>query len=204
MGNTMGRLRLYMDSLVRYGTSPFIYPMYGLGTLPEGFSRLSAIYGGTYMLNKPIAGFEYDDSGKVCGVRSTDGELAKCKMVICDPSYVANTTKIKHVGKVIRYILFLDHPIPNTEDRKSCQIILPQKQLDRKHDIYIAMVSHTHGVASKDYYIALISTTVETDDPWKEIEPAVALVGPYLDHIPFISDLYEATDDGKLDNVIYY
>jgi len=28
--------------------------MYGLGELPQGFARLSAIYGGTYMLDKPI------------------------------------------------------------------------------------------------------------------------------------------------------
>lgn len=33
--------------------SPFIYPMYGLGELPQAFARLSAVYGGVYMLNKP-------------------------------------------------------------------------------------------------------------------------------------------------------
>lgn len=31
---------------------PFIYPIYGLGGLPEGFSRLCAIHGGTFILNK--------------------------------------------------------------------------------------------------------------------------------------------------------
>ena len=29
-----------------YGKSPYIYPLYGLGGLPEGFSRLCAINGG--------------------------------------------------------------------------------------------------------------------------------------------------------------
>ena len=45
---------MYSDSLARYGKSPYLYPLYGLGELPQGFARLSAIYGGTYMLDKPI------------------------------------------------------------------------------------------------------------------------------------------------------
>ena len=48
------RIRLYSDSLARYGKSPYLYPLYGLGELPQGFARLSAIYGGTYMLDKQI------------------------------------------------------------------------------------------------------------------------------------------------------
>jgi Rab GDP dissociation inhibitor len=45
-------IQLYAYSLERYGKSPYIYPIYGLGGLPEGFSRLCAIHGGTFMLNK--------------------------------------------------------------------------------------------------------------------------------------------------------
>ena len=48
---TIEKMNLYLDSIVRYGDSPFLYPVYGLGGLPEAFSRLCAIHGGTYMLN---------------------------------------------------------------------------------------------------------------------------------------------------------
>jgi Rab GDP dissociation inhibitor len=54
------KIKLYMDSMYRYGESPFIYPIYGIGGIPEGFSRLSAIYGGTYILNKPVDGFSFN------------------------------------------------------------------------------------------------------------------------------------------------
>lgn len=47
-------IQLYVRSLERYGKSPYIYPMYGLGGLPEGFSRLCAIHGGTFMLQCPV------------------------------------------------------------------------------------------------------------------------------------------------------
>ena len=60
--------------------------MYGLGELPQGFARLSAIYGGTYMLDKQIDEIVYEN-GKVVGVRS-GSEVARCKQVYCDPTYV--------------------------------------------------------------------------------------------------------------------
>ena len=74
-------VNLYAESLARFqGGSPYIYPLYGLGELPQvclylqfcfqfnrnicwfdlllclywqAFARLSAVYGGTYMLNMP-------------------------------------------------------------------------------------------------------------------------------------------------------
>ena len=33
------RCKLYSDSLARYGKSPYLYPLYGLGELPQGFAR---------------------------------------------------------------------------------------------------------------------------------------------------------------------
>jgi len=71
--------------------------LYGLGELPQGFARLSAIYGGTYMLDKPIDEIVYDENGQVCGVTS-QGETARTKMVIGDPSYFPD--KVKKVGQV--------------------------------------------------------------------------------------------------------
>ena len=49
------KIKLYMDSMGRYGDSPFIYPIYGLGGIPEGFSRISAVNGGTFMLNTDVS-----------------------------------------------------------------------------------------------------------------------------------------------------
>ena len=33
------RILLYLNSMARYGKSPYIYPLYGLGELPQGFAR---------------------------------------------------------------------------------------------------------------------------------------------------------------------
>lgn len=111
---TIPKMKLYSDSMGKYGLSPFLYPVYGLGGLPESFSRLCAIHGGTYMLNTPVDGLIFE-SGKVVGVRSGT-ESARAPLVICDPSYVRDLGKTKTVGKVIRAICILNHPIPETNN----------------------------------------------------------------------------------------
>jgi Rab GDP dissociation inhibitor len=62
-------IQLYVYSLERYGKSPYIYPLYGLGGLPEGFSRLCAINGGTFMLNKGVDEVLFKD-GVAWGIRT--------------------------------------------------------------------------------------------------------------------------------------
>lgn len=45
------KCRLYSDSLARYGKSPYLYPLYGLGELPQGFARLVTP---TFILGKKL------------------------------------------------------------------------------------------------------------------------------------------------------
>jgi len=120
---TIKRVQLYVESLGKYGDSPFLYPIYGLGGLPESFSRLCAIHGGTYMLNTKVDEILFS-GGKVVGIKSGEEE-AKAPLIICDPSYVTSLGKVKEVGKVIRAICIMDHTIPKTNDAASVQIIIP-------------------------------------------------------------------------------
>jgi Rab GDP dissociation inhibitor len=197
---TCDRIILYTSSMARYGKSPYIYPLYGLGELPQAFARLSAIYGGTYMLDKKVDEIVTDEDGKFIGVRSGE-EIVKANQVIGDPSYFGagkefsgGKVRVIEDGKVIRAICILKHPIPGTDDADSTQIIIPQNQVKRKNgtttqqvefrllsfvlDIYIACVSSTHNVCAKDIYIAIVSTIVETDRPEMEIVPGLQLLGP--------------------------
>lgn len=91
----------------------------------------------------------------------------------------------------------MNHPIKNTSDANSCQIIIPQNQVNRKHDIYVCMISYAHNVAGQGKYVAIISTTVETNDPEKEIKPALDLLEPVEQKFVSISDLYAPTDMGS-------
>ena len=136
----VNRIRLYASSMARYGKSPYIYPLYGLGELPQGFARLSAIYGGTYMLNTNIDEIIYEGS-KAAGIKATmkergdEGEgmkfTTKAKKIVGDPSYFPG--KVQIVGHVVRAICILTHPVANTDNSDSAQIIIPQSQVGRKN-----------------------------------------------------------------------
>jgi len=203
---TYERIVLYTQSMARYGKSPYIYPLYGLGELPQSFARLSAIYGGTYMLDKKIDEIITDADGKFVGVRSGE-ETVKATQVIGDPSYFGGgsgeTGKVRVVeeGKVVRAICILKHPIPGTDDSDSLQIIIPQKQVQRKNDIYIAAVSSTHNVAAKDVFIAIVSTIVETDRPEQELAPGLKLLGTIHDKFVSVTPIYTPTASGEADNI---
>ncbi|GAA0139442.1 G-protein modulator [Lithospermum erythrorhizon] len=192
------KMKLYAESLARFQAgSPYIYPMYGLGELPQAFARLSAVYGGTYMLCKPECKVEFDGAGKACGVTS-EGETAKCKKVVCDPSYVPD--KVRKVGKVARAICIMSHPIPDTNDSHSAQVILPQKQLGRKSDMYLFCCSYSHNVAPQGKYIAFVTTEAETDNPEAELKPGVDLLGPVDEIFYETYDRFEPTNAPETDS----
>ena len=138
--STVQRIRLYVNSMARYGKSPYIYPLYGLGELPQGFARLSAIYGGTYMLNTSIDEVLYE-GGKVSGIKATMRERdvegdgmkfsTKTKKIIADPSYFPGKAQV--VGKLLKAICILNHPVANTDNSDSAQLIIPQSQVGRKN-----------------------------------------------------------------------
>ncbi|KAL2815691.1 GDP dissociation inhibitor [Aspergillus granulosus] len=209
--DAINRIRLYVNSMARYGKSPYIYPLYGLGELPQGFARLSAIYGGTYMLNTSVDDVLYDESGKVSGIKATmkdrddNGETmkfeTKTKKIIADPSYFPGKARV--TGYLLKAICILKHPIDKTDGSDSLQLIIPQSQVGRKRDIYIAMVSSAHNVCPKGYYIAIVSTIAETEaNHHLELEPGFERLGEIEEKFfPPPIPLYEPLEDGRKDNI---
>ena len=118
------RMQLYLDSMTRFAgmTSPYLYPLYGLGELPQSFARLAAVHGGVYMLNRgdddgPVFGegkFEavYGEGGAAVGVKVKE-TVANAKCVIADPSYFPDLCEKK--GVVIRAIAIVNAPVEGTE-----------------------------------------------------------------------------------------
>lgn len=198
------RCKLYAYSVARYGNSPYIYPKWGLGMLPEGFSRRCAVFGGIYMLNVEekkdfVEGVVFDETGRAIGVKS-EGKVAKCKYVIADPSYFLNTDKIKANGQVARCICIMSHPIGDTDNADGCQVIFPASSTGRKSDIYVSMVSHVHAVAPEGKYIAVVSTNVETKEPEKELNVAMAFLGKVDQKFFWVTNCYVSCNDPTKDN----
>lgn len=124
--------------------------------------------------------------------------MAKASIIVGDPSYF-DSSLTRSVGKIVRSICITDHPIKGTDNSQSVQIIIPAKQVNRRYDIYVAMVSFAHAVAADGKYICIASTTVETANPIQELAPAFALIGETIDRFDAVSDLLEPISDGSKD-----
>jgi len=194
---TVKELQIYCYSLSRYGTSPYLYPVYGLGGLPEGFYHLCAIHGGTFMLNRDVDEIMYNDKGEAIGVKSGN-EMARAKFVVGDPSYFPKE-KVRQTGQIVRCICFLNHPIPNCGDLESVQIIIPGPQVKRKNDIFVCSLGNSHAVSAKGVYIAIVSTKMEGDDADKEVVPGLALLGNIMQRFTMVATTYEPVADGSSD-----
>lgn len=209
---TVQQLQTYCYSLSRYGTSPYIYPVYGLGGLPEGFSRICAVHGGTFMLNQDIDAVTFDDQGVATGVKAGN-QMAKASMIIGDPSYF-DASKIRPTGLVVRCICILDHPIPGTttssiaginfssgqQPLESVQVIIPGPQVGRVNDIFVCSMGHTLHVSAPGLYIAIVSTLVENQgNPDADVAPGLQLLGPIVNRFMSVSTTYEPVSDGAND-----
>lgn len=194
---TVMNLQTYMYSMKRYGTSPYIYPIYGLGGLPESFSRICAIHGGTFMLNQDIDHILFNDVGEAYGVKAGN-QMAKAGLVIGDPSYFP-PEKIKPTGVLVRCICILNHPIPNTHDAESVQIVIPGPQVGRVNDVFVCSMGSALAVTAKGIYIAIVSTLIEMGNPDEDVAPGLKLLGPILKRFTSVTSTYEPVHDGSQD-----
>lgn len=98
------RMQLYRDSMAASGKgehnpSPFLYPFYGVGELPQAFARMACVFGGTTLLHRPVDEVLYDSNGGACGIRCDD-EKAYARCVVGDATYFP--TSVSTVSHTVR------------------------------------------------------------------------------------------------------
>jgi len=70
----------FLSSLGRFGSTPFLWSMYGTGELPQAFCRLCAVFGGVYYLGRNMSNLIVKD-GKCVGV-ITEGKRINCDYLV--------------------------------------------------------------------------------------------------------------------------
>ena len=65
--------------------------------------------------------------------------------------------------------------------------------------MYVLGTSYTHNVCAKGRYFASVSTTVESNDPQREIEVGLRMLGAIDEMFISVSDIYAPLGDGVND-----
>lgn len=123
-------VRKFLGSLCRYGNTPFIYPMYGCGEMPQCFCRLCAVFGGTYCLNRTLQEIHFNESFSEFQAIKCNDQLIRAKHLVisgCGLNRFADffpKASADHVrphvqcGKLSRAIYITDKPV-YIEDQSS-------------------------------------------------------------------------------------
>lgn len=78
----VARTQRFLSSLGRYGNTPFLWPMYGSGELPQCFCRLCAVFGGLYHLKRAAQHLLLAPDGSCKGISSGGRRLEAGSVVM--------------------------------------------------------------------------------------------------------------------------
>ncbi|XP_070554457.1 rab proteins geranylgeranyltransferase component A 2-like [Ptychodera flava] len=159
----------FLHSLGRYGNTPFLWPLYGSGELPQCFCRMCAVFAGIYVLRRDGQALIIDEQSKLCkGIIDSEGQRLNCRWIIMEGSYVPHQhSKPELMGCVSRGIFFTDRSLkPGTEDQVTLLTIPP---VDGRNPITLIELNHCAYACPKGMYVVHMTcrgteTTTAKDD----------------------------------------
>lgn len=160
------RTKKFLGSLGRYGNTPFLFPMYGCGEIPQCFCRLCAVFGGVYCLKRPIAeihfGIETNASREFVAIKCGD-QIITGKEMVCGSAFnlpeaifldceKEENTK-NNCGRLSRAIYITDKPLGsdaiNSGGGGVNYLKLPSISKDEEDGALVIQLAHFSGTCPK-------------------------------------------------------
>ncbi len=118
--------RRFLDSLGRFGNTPFLWSMYGAGELPQAFCRLCAVFGGTYFLGRPVEAVAVEEKERKATAVITGGTRIEFKKLVlpaavCPPELKAT----RKAGAVFRRLRLLANSVMPSEKEQLSFVSFP-------------------------------------------------------------------------------
>ncbi|XP_055855161.1 rab proteins geranylgeranyltransferase component A [Episyrphus balteatus] len=173
------KMKNYLQSLGRYGNSPFLFPMYGCGEIPQCFCRLCAVFGGTYCLKRKVNVVSTKEDAITLQV---DGHILDAKHLVVSsgsmPQGVIPSNCLiegQHkCGNLVRGVYITSTPIGN-EDQNSggggVNVIRLIDSADSSRGAILLQLSHYSGTCPKGLYLIHITAEAISNDPEADLEP---------------------------------
>ncbi|KAM4546612.1 rab proteins geranylgeranyltransferase component A 1 isoform 2-T2 [Fundulus diaphanus] len=121
--------RHFLRCLGRYGNTPFLFPVYGLGEIPQCFCRMSAVFGGIYCLRHSVHCLIVDkDTNRCKAVIDSRGQRISCSHVVVENSYLdADRKQMAPPPRYLsRAVLITDSSVlPSDSDQQISVVTVP-------------------------------------------------------------------------------
>ncbi|XP_077519148.1 rab escort protein [Amblyomma americanum] len=165
----------FLESLGRYGNSPFLASLYGSGELPQCFCRLCAVYGGIYHLQRGPSAILLNEEGACTGIVS-NGRRFNCRWVVMGASYApAEIAPSRDVKRVSRAIIISDASLHSAEKEQITLLRLPQSE---QLPCSVLVLEQGPGmmVCPPGLFVVHLTCGSIQDTAEKDLEPAVKIL----------------------------
>lgn len=183
-GQGLISLKKFVESLGRYGNSPFLFPMYGCGEIPQCFCRLCAVFGGIYCLQRGIKEIKAAgtvDTGKLSMKLETDEEISVGNIVFGPSTMRVSTDKVQdEKAHLARGVLIVDKPLKDTNEKPKGGGVEFLRLTTETKEAYLIQLSHYSGCCPKDVFLYhFITTTADgKESPREALSPFIEQVLP--------------------------
>ncbi|NXI43379.1 RAE2 geranylgeranyltransferase, partial [Galbula dea] len=164
----------FLQCLGRYGNTPFLFPLYGQGEIPQCFCRMCAVFGGIYCLRHPVQCLVVDrESGRCKAIVDHFGQRISANYFIVEDSYLSESTCTNVCYRQIsRAVLITDQSVLNTDSEQQVSILtVPPVDLGKPAVCVIELCSSTMTCMKDTYLVHL--TCPSTKTAREDLEPVV-------------------------------
>lgn len=164
----------FLQCLGRYGNTPFLFPLYGQGEIPQCFCRMCAVFGGIYCLRHKVQCLVVDrDSGSCRAVIDHLGQRINANSFIVEDSYLSKEmcSNIQY-KQISRAVLITDQSLLETDsDQQISILIVPPLESGTCSVRVIELCSSTMTCMKDTYLVHLTCSSSKTAR--EDLEPVV-------------------------------
>ncbi|XP_008517790.1 rab proteins geranylgeranyltransferase component A 1 [Equus przewalskii] len=173
----------FLHCLGRYGNTPFLFPLYGQGELPQCFCRMCAVFGGIYCLRHSVQCLVVDKESRKCkAIIDQFGQRIISKHFLVEDSYFSeNTCSHVRYRQISRAVLITDRSVLKTDSDQQISILtVPAEEPGTFAVRVIELCSSTMTCMKGTYLVHLTCTSSKTAR--EDLEPVVQkLFTPYTE-----------------------
>ncbi|KAL2770636.1 rab proteins geranylgeranyltransferase component A 2 [Daubentonia madagascariensis] len=116
----------FLQCLGRFGNTPFLFPLYGQGEIPQCFCRMCAVFGGIYCLRHKVQCFVVDkESGRCKAIIDHFGQRINAKYFIVEDSYLSeDTCSDVQYKQISRAVLITDRSVLKADSDQQISILI--------------------------------------------------------------------------------
>ncbi|XP_072285966.1 rab proteins geranylgeranyltransferase component A 1 isoform X2 [Pyxicephalus adspersus] len=165
----------FLRCLGRYGNTPFLFHMYGLGEIPQCFCRMSAVFGGIYCLHHSLQCLVIDEDSKQCkAVIDSSGKRISCNYVLVEDSYLSEVTCAQvQYRQISRAILITDCSVLKSESDQEISVLTVPSEDGRQNAVYMTELCSSTNTCMKNTYLVHLSCPSVKATAREDLEPVI-------------------------------